>query len=103
MVHKLTAQDRVQTVAARWHKNYNSRFDINPYGETDKTFGNIYDEIKNETDPAKIIAAIGNKSWTSVTCHECSEGVEEVAVFSVNSDEYTLHLCKACCMKVWEK
>lgn len=102
MAYILTANEVAASAADRWKKAYGSRFDSRPAFSQWTTLGEIYEAIKGETDPQKINAAIGNDSWTTVSCSECNKSVDSVAVFDVNGGEYDHYLCRDCCMGPWK-
>lgn len=103
-MRKLTKQDKANTVAARWKRQYYysdaKEWDIfvsNKEARPD----DIYDRIialGPNPDPASINIIIGNKSWTILTCHCCSKEVDEVVeVYALASDEYGPNkLCANC-------
>ena len=102
MAYILTAKEVAASAADRWKMQYGYMFHSEPMFHRGETYGGIYEKIKDETDPTKINAAIGNTSWTTVSCSECSKDVDAVAVFDVNGGEYDYHLCKDCCEKAWK-
>lgn len=102
MAYIYTAKEAAENASKRWKDQYGGRFHLPTYTNPKKTWGDIFNEIDGESDPVKINAAIGNNSWTTVSCSECHNDVEAVAVFDVNGGEYNHYLCKSCCMAVWK-
>ena len=102
MAYILTAKEVSAMAAERWKRKYERMFHLKTHINPNKTWGKIYEEIKDESDPAKINAAIGNESWTTVSCSECGKHVDAVAVFDVNGGEYDHYLCNSCCMDIWK-
>jgi hypothetical protein len=56
----------------------------------------VWENLCSLQNPTKemIDQAIGNDSWTSLQCDECSEKVVALAVFETS--EFPLHLCHDC-------
>ena len=93
----LSSKTFAKTAAARWKEQYFSETqDWNGYklagGESPKA---IYDKICAAGQSIKKInEAVGNDSWTSFTCNECSESCSNGIEFE--NSEYTFHLCSEC-------
>lgn len=102
MIGKITVDEVISTVAERWRKQYENSFDRPRFTDPKTTPRDVYLEILGATSAEEINAAIGNDSWTSLVCSECSDKVNSVAIFDVNCGEYSLYLCQSCCMEAWK-
>lgn len=102
MIGKLTIDEVIFSVGERWREQYERDFDRPRFTDPKTTPRDVYEKILKATSAEEIDAAIGNDSWTSLMCSECGEKVDSVAVFDVNCGEYSLHLCKSCCMEAWK-
>ncbi len=100
----------LESIAARWKKQYydedvcnwgHFRHSIHGLLKGDQVYQMLLSlDTYGSTDMDNVDKAIGNKSWTSNICSECSEWKREPMVaFDVNGGGYEHHLCWNCLNK----
>ncbi len=98
----ITRQDLANGAAERWRNQYRERLD------TIMVFGNQPPRIiaeKLQTLGASpsiddVNHAIGNTSWTTLTCSHCHESAQCVVAVDVTHGEYSTHICGSCVDKM---
>lgn len=98
----ITKKEVVNQSVSRWVKQYENyvdrgdRFDKKPITEKLLNLSKPYCE-------KEINQIIGNKSWTSLTCDECSDDVAKGVVFDVSGGEYSFSICESCLFDYLER
>jgi len=101
----LTKQDKANKVAERWKKAYYStlqgKWVYDHYKDKEAIYTKLLD-LGDTPSPTDIDAAIGNSSWTRLTCDCCEAEVDTVVQFkAIAHDEYgDTELCKECVTKI---
>lgn len=91
----ITRQENADKVIQKWTDSYQHYFVDARMGGFDKKI--ILDKLKQlplPINPDKVDEIIGNKSWTRISCIQCSDNVEHAVV--INCSEYIEHFCIMC-------
>lgn len=85
---KITLQEVIDSVPARWKQQYANRGTAKQY--------EITELLKQLTPPLKaeeLNKIIGNSSWTVIRCNECKKDVDTVIELG---DEPSVYVCVKC-------
>jgi hypothetical protein len=110
-----TQRDLIRAVADRWlaaYHPFNASFDAGfsfvtgmpVYMRPKKETWELLKGLDLETATAEEVdAIIGNSSWTSLKCDECSEEVDTIITVGQEPDfgSSTASLCYSCCFKAF--
>jgi len=108
---KLTRQDLANNVAESWRKQYEvGNFEWKSIRHDGKTqsaevvYNNLV-KLGDKPNPDDIDKVIGNKSWTELTCDECSESVDEVVLIGRNLsyEKSEAYVCLDCLKRICDK
>lgn len=94
----ITRQDLANGAADRWRNQYQR-----PSGDMRRDFQGGYAALLAlgpTPKPEAVNAAVGNDSWTRLTCSACQKEVARVVAIDVTSGEYATHLCADCVIQM---
>lgn len=87
--------------AADRYKQQNERSFGRNYLTNGRDPEDVYKAILADPTAAGIEAAVGNRSWTTLTCDCCDELVSKVWIFS--NVDCSIYACKDCLTKAMEE
>lgn len=93
----ITTRDLILGVLRRWDRTYKKPHWIDD-ADKHKTRERLAALDLDVASAADVEAAIGNDSWTRLTCEECKGNQTAVRVFaaSIDDDEPGIQLCLGC-------
>ena len=99
----ITKQNRADNVAKEWHETYyvNGKWRYCESGDKLEVYRKII-MLRDNPDPDKIDAIIGNTSWTELQCDECDELVDKVVRVGgdIDNGSASADLCFDCIKKL---
>lgn len=98
----ITKRQLANMAKERWKKQYCNQ-DVWYYGETKKLIYEKLEVLGDTPSPEDVNKAIGNGSWTRITCSDCDESVDSAVVLgNVDYDSEYVYACKDCLTKALE-
>ena len=104
----ITQRELIQSVADRWHAQYQPFTHDSAPWTIGKTKSGIWRELvalnKDEATTQEVDTIIGNKSWTRMMCDQCEQDADSVIQVgaALDYESATAHLCRSCLQSAYE-
>lgn len=101
----ITTRSLIREVADRWAFQYPPSVCRGNHPDKFETYKKLLILDKETATPQDLVDIIGNSSWTSLQCDECSQDVEAVIELGEEPgwESRTARICPSCMRKAFQE